>query len=266
MADKIMTTEEIYQLGWDYFEKYDYSKAAKLFQKLSDEGHVGATLILGFMYEDGLGVEKDIRRTIELYQCLADKGNVEAISRLGDIYRLDLNGDGVADIERAIALYQKAADAGDLSAMFSLGIIYSRGDGVPKNEEIAFEWYRKAAEKGYPYAMEVMGIYYEYGDVVEEDLEKAREWYRKAGTENNHFPDPKLALFDKLLMTQDREEYINLAMQLFPEKSREEVEKMADEMNLALSGQIDMRAVEDDEDCVNALIEQFAEGHRNENQ
>ena len=150
MADKIMTTEEIYQLGWDYFEKYDYSKAAKLFQKLSDEGHVGATLILGVMYENGLGVEKDIRRTIELYQYLADKGNVEAISRLGDIYRLDLNGDGVADIERAIALYQKAADAGDLSAMFSLGIIYSMGDGVPKTKRLLLNGIGKLQRKAIP--------------------------------------------------------------------------------------------------------------------
>ena len=38
--------------------------------------------------------------------------------------------------------------------------------------------------------------------------------------------------------------------------------RMAAKMNLALSGQLDMRAVEDDEDCVNALIEQFAEGRR----
>ncbi len=59
-------------------------------------------------YQNGEGVERDIKKVNELYQQAADLGNSKAMFNLGFNYQ---NGEGVEkDFKKAHELYQKAAD------------------------------------------------------------------------------------------------------------------------------------------------------------
>ncbi len=225
--------EDLTQLGMKYHNEGDYPKAAECFQKAMEAGNLIATRLMGWFYQDGLGVEEDIHKAIALYQKCADAGDVEAKTMLADIYRFGFSG-VMKDPEKAIRLYREAADAGDLSAMVSLGSIYSYGHDVPRDEKVAFEWYRKAAEMGDHHAMEMVGILYQFGDGVEEDEDKAREWYRRAGVEEKHFPDPEkerqMELFNRWSDTREREEFIRMTMMIFPDIDKGKAEMWADKL------------------------------------
>lgn len=41
-----------------------------------------------------------------------------------------------------------AAKHGSTEAMYELGMMYYSGDGVSKDERLAFKWLRRAADKG----------------------------------------------------------------------------------------------------------------------
>jgi len=61
--------------------------------------------------------------------------------------------EGVVAYQRgrhAVALqeFSDAAARGDARAQRSLGLMHERGDGVPRNLEMAAEWYRKAIAQG----------------------------------------------------------------------------------------------------------------------
>ena len=66
---------------------------------------------LGWLYQSGQGVPKDLGKAAELYQKAADQGNVFAQNNLGLLYQ---SGEGVPkDLRKAAELYQKAADQGN---------------------------------------------------------------------------------------------------------------------------------------------------------
>ena len=55
-------------------------------RKAAERGLADAQFILGFMYENGYGVEQDLRKAREWYQKAANQGNEDAkkvLERLG---------------------------------------------------------------------------------------------------------------------------------------------------------------------------------------
>jgi len=73
----------------------------------------------------------------------AKKGNVEAQVMLGEIYEKGLGG--LADPQLAARWYRKAAEKGSSRAQINLGNLYEKGLGVKKSLPEALNWYRKAS-------------------------------------------------------------------------------------------------------------------------
>ena len=95
----------------------------------------------------------------------AEGGDADAQLRLGFIYN---RGDGVPrDLEQAVHWYRKAADQGNYIGQNQLGVMYAHGDGVPKNSAQAVIWYRKAANQGNPAAQTNLGAMYFKGERTE---------------------------------------------------------------------------------------------------
>ncbi|OLE75483.1 MAG: hypothetical protein AUG74_03225 [Bacteroidetes bacterium 13_1_20CM_4_60_6] len=131
---------ELYQKG------ADQGKAADLYQKAADQGYADAQNNLGWLYEHGVGVPKDLGKAAELYQKAADQGYAGAQNNLGWLYA---NGQGVTkDFGKAAELFRKAADQGNARAQNNLGWLYEYGDGVPMNLGKAEQLYQKAANQG----------------------------------------------------------------------------------------------------------------------
>ena len=119
------------------------------------------------------------------------------------------------NFNEAVEWFQKSANGGYAPAQNALGVAYSRGYGVPLNDEIAWQWLQKAASQNYapaitntgafhtrgfnnkqnysqallafskaealgdPIAMTNIGIMYYHGYGVVDNLQQAEAWYRK---------------------------------------------------------------------------------------
>ncbi|MFC6582713.1 SEL1-like repeat protein [Sulfitobacter aestuariivivens] len=115
-------------------------RAAELYQQASDAGMIDAQVSLGVLYQEGIGVKKDLAIARRLYEPAAEAGHARAQNNLGLLY---VRGEGVAqDYERAAALFQAAAEQRLARAMTNLGVLYENGFGVPVDEERAAELYR----------------------------------------------------------------------------------------------------------------------------
>lgn len=112
----------------------------------AEGGNPDAQARLGFFYEFGEGVAKNLKSAASWYARAAEQGNKEALFNLAGCYR---NGIGVMqDPSKSVEVYSKLVDLGDEDAMFALAEMYEQGDGVSKDIGRAIDYYRKAADKG----------------------------------------------------------------------------------------------------------------------
>ncbi len=102
--------EELVLLGIKSYEKQDFSKARKYFEKACDLKYGGGCGALGVLYDDGKGVEKNLTKAAQLYSKACDLNNGRGCDALGGLY---YNGDGVKqDSKKAVALFEKACKLG----------------------------------------------------------------------------------------------------------------------------------------------------------
>ncbi|GAA8043815.1 hypothetical protein JP0566_04920 [Helicobacter pylori] len=102
--------EELVLLGIKSYEKQDFSKARKYFEKACDLNNGGGCSGLGFLYGSGKGVEKNSKKAAYLYSKACDLKDGCGCSFLGGLY---YNGDGVKqDSKKAVALFEKACKLG----------------------------------------------------------------------------------------------------------------------------------------------------------
>jgi len=82
---------------------------------------------------------------------------------------LDMHAPLTADEERSLA-----------EVHFNIGLMFARGEGVPKNEQLAAKWYLKAAEEGLAEAQFSLSELYASGAGVKADPSKAAYWLEMA--------------------------------------------------------------------------------------
>lgn len=206
---------EYYELANEYRLKEEYNQAIEFYKKSIDLKEPLGYNGLGYCYEFGLGVKKNISLAIENYKIAADMGCAKAMNNLAGFY---LEGEG---LERnnmlAFHWFSKAADEYDLpEAIYNLGIMYEdifmdyekaleyyrkidnneiiqfrlgemykNGKGVDKDKHEAFKWYLKAAENGVSEAQFIIGNEYFIGNIIEKDYAQAIYWFEKAAAQNN---------------------------------------------------------------------------------
>ncbi len=147
---------------------------------------------LGYMYSEGLGVQKNLTEAIKWYRKAADQGDALAQNNLGRCY---MNGEGLPkDPYEAVLWYRKAAEHGLSVAQNALGSCYMTGLGLEKDPYEAVLWYRKAAEHGLEIAQNNLGSCYFYGEGLPKDNYEAVKWYRKAADQNEAFAQYNLGL------------------------------------------------------------------------
>jgi tetratricopeptide (TPR) repeat protein len=106
----LLRPEAMYDKGRAYYQANNYEQARDWFQQAADAGHAGAMNMLGLLYNNALGVNRDFRRAFDWQE--------------------------------------RAAKAGDADAMHNLGFTYAEGRGVPKDIAKARDWYQKALAAG----------------------------------------------------------------------------------------------------------------------
>lgn len=100
--------------GGEYvaYDRADYKSALRVWQGRAEEGDAEAQVMVGEIYEKGLGTAPDYARAAEWYRKAADQGNERALTNLAYLYEQGLGVE--QDMTTAINLYRKAAgDSGD---------------------------------------------------------------------------------------------------------------------------------------------------------
>lgn len=102
---------------------------------------------LGYMYQNGEGLEQNYGKAMQLYKEGCEKGSAEACNDVGVLYQ---NGWGVDKNSRqSVKFFRKACDGGLAMGCSNLGYRYQIGDGVQKDLNQASELYRKACNGGF---------------------------------------------------------------------------------------------------------------------
>jgi ATP-dependent protease ClpP protease subunit len=98
-----LVSASTFEQGLDAYDKGKYSEAVELWTRLANEGHQGAQFNLAVMYEQGVGVGKDLKQSA--------------------------------------LLYKKVAVKGDIAAQFAIAAMFEKGMGVELNLNEARKWY-----------------------------------------------------------------------------------------------------------------------------
>jgi hypothetical protein len=144
--------DTVFSAANDLFSRKKYSDALSAYKELANSGSVSATLFVGWMYQEGLGTEKNLEEAINCYKLAAESGSVEGAFRLGTIFLARNN------CRQAMEHINWAADQDYPPALYKLGRAYSRGYCVPQDDDKAMEYYNRAAQKGHLYARRELAV------------------------------------------------------------------------------------------------------------
>ncbi|WP_020533395.1 SEL1-like repeat protein [Flexithrix dorotheae] len=239
----------IYQLGKIYEEgiivKGNVKKAFKYYGEAAKHDYDSALFAIGRFYELGLGTSQNYKMAVNYYQGAAAKKHAEANFKLGQIYETG-NGGVQKDIKQSVNYYLKALElnyapaqekleklpvdenankstlgytiykAGkkDPEYQYKLGKLYETGQGVEKNEALAFRNYFEAANAGNGKAQYELGKIYKVGNKTK-DLDVPRNIrlavlnFVKAA--NNGVPEAKKELDNvkvELYLDQNNPDYL----------------------------------------------------------
>jgi len=125
----------------------------------------------------------DFETAVQEWIPLAEDGNAEAQYRLGRAY---YSGQGITKNDKlAFEWSLKAAEQGFARAQFNVGMFYRDGIGVDIRFEEAFRWVKKAAEQGFARAQFNVGMFYRDGTGVDIRFEEAVRWFKKAARQGD---------------------------------------------------------------------------------
>lgn len=122
----------------------------------ADRGSAAAMAQLGFMYEDGEGVARNLEQAASFMRRAAERGNYAGQVYLGGSF---LFGEGVeADAEEARGWLEAAANQGEPFALYALAQMYANGTGVEADDATRLALLSRSAALGYGNALRALGI------------------------------------------------------------------------------------------------------------
>ncbi len=144
----------------------DARLSAYWFEQAAEQGNAYAQKMLGDLYEQGNGVQKNLTLAADWREKAANRGNIQAQLKLGKMY---LYGTGVArDPTKAAHWLNRAAIEGDSEAQYLYAKMFQTGYGVAQNKESADNWLAKSAAQGYTDAIRLVHFMQDMGFQLEE--------------------------------------------------------------------------------------------------
>ena len=164
-------------LQGDGVEK-DAKKAFEWFSRAAKAEDITGMENVAYCYRHGEGVQQNTNRALEWYNNAIDAGSTWAMCQLAEMYHY---GDKIEeDQNKAFLLYRRAAYADDVDAMVPLSSMYYNGEGTVQDLKKAYKWALAAAKKEDLPGMECVAYLYRSGKGVQQDINRALEWYNNA--------------------------------------------------------------------------------------
>ena len=175
----------VFSKGLGHYESGNIAAALPHLQKDARAGDPEAAYILGLLYSNGDGVERNLSMALGWFQRAATNGSDDAAFQLGDAHRLGLGTP--QDITKSIFWYTRAADDGIPKAAQALARIYRLGDGVRRDYATAIHWLEIAASQHYAPAYHELGRLHLEGIGISKDARAAAHYFELA-SESGHIP------------------------------------------------------------------------------
>jgi hypothetical protein len=140
---------EQYRLGGQYESAENCDKAVNWYRKSADQGYAPAQRALAYMYEQGMGVDRDMNEAFAWYRKAADGGDAEGEYRTGWSLDVDSGDVDTAAMATAVEWYRKAAEQDNHAAQMFMGFAYATGKGVARDDVEAYKWLTLSNGWGY---------------------------------------------------------------------------------------------------------------------
>jgi hypothetical protein len=173
----------------------DDAAAVSWARRSADQSDPEGQMMLASAYLQGRGVPQDVDKAEELLRKAAEKGHPGAKRTLAELARFRA-AQKPAEVEaQMVTFVRENAAKGSASAQYQLSQMYAKGEGVPKDDALAFEWLRKAADQGQPEALTSLALRYAAGKGVERDFSHARALYLKGAQRGNTGAQASIGLY-----------------------------------------------------------------------
>ena len=210
--------EEFLQ-GFEAYKIRDFEKAFQFLSKAAENGNPVAQILLGSMYFNGDGVEKNSVLAYKWLTLGIYRWEPETPDYINMIYALlevslssekmkesenlvnqwlkahnekylekefvstdDISQD---DLERNFQIFLKEAETGDSMTQYLVGMAYESGTGTEQSFEKAFEWYNKAARQGFDLSQYKLGVMYANGEGVPRNDVLSFMWFNLAAAQGH---------------------------------------------------------------------------------
>lgn len=196
-------------LGHFYFgepvsESRDYSEALKWYLLAAEKGNYDAMNYVGFMYENGLGVEPSQSEALKWYQSAAENGSDKAAYNLAELYGRD---GALQAYNKAATWFRVAAEKGNHNAMNTLGTLYMKGMGIAKDYSEALKWFSQGSSSLYFHpcydACYNLGQLYQQGLGVEKNIGEALKHYQMAADRGHTLASLKIGEYYEIEAKND---------------------------------------------------------------
>jgi uncharacterized protein len=172
--------------GFEAYESGRFEEAFEALLPLAKRGDANAQFVVGLLYANGQGVEQNFYEAAKQYRQAGEQGHAGAQVNLGSLFE-NCYGNGPCNSEAAADWYRRAADQGSAIGQYNLAVMYATGRGVAKDEWTARTLFRKAAEQGHLPAQFNLAVTYERGMGGPADVVAAYAWFDLAS--HKGYPD-----------------------------------------------------------------------------
>lgn len=172
----------------------DRQRAAAFLRPAAEAGDADAQALLGQLYLEGGGPERDLFEAGKWLRAAAANGQPEGTYLLATAIDAGVLTDPGMDPDDAAArqaeaarLYRAAATAGSLPAKVETGLRYARGLGTAQDFLAASRWFREAAAEGSPDAQFNLGALHAAGALSggTPDHAAALPWFEQAAAQGH---------------------------------------------------------------------------------
>jgi TPR repeat protein len=174
-------------------QKYFYAKRA------AERGNARAQYDLGLMYANGKGVEKNEALALMWFNRAAQNNFSKSTpaKKVVSTRAQALKVVRTKGTSQKFKFAKEAAAKGNARAQFDLAMMYINGEGVNKNELLAFNYFHKAARNNSVEAKFQMGLNFAQGRGVKKQAQLAKYWFKLAAKAGHSTAMAHLASLEK---------------------------------------------------------------------
>ena len=153
-ADRTGSAETELQIGHLCHSAGHYQREKHWYEKAAERDCADAYYFLGILYQNGQGVERDLKKAIDQFLRASERGSAGADERIGWFFH---KGYVMARSDAdALVWFRRAASHNHKLGEYDMGLCYEYGWGVERNLKEAANWYERSFHHGYRKAGEAL--------------------------------------------------------------------------------------------------------------